>query len=98
MTIIVAFIVGHIGAILGAIMGAGGLAFGAFRHQQAKAATSQAQAAIAKVGEQQAQSEAQAQAYAAQAVDNKQQAAQDAAKVPNDQLDSVLDQMGGLRK
>lgn len=35
MTLIIAFIVAHIGAILGGVAGLGGVVFGAFRHQQA---------------------------------------------------------------
>lgn len=98
MTIIIAFITAHIGAILGLFAGAGGLAFGAFRHQQAKAATSDAAAKVAQVQQQSAQANADAQAHADQAVVNKQQAAEEAAQVPVSDLDAELDKEGGLRK
>jgi membrane protein involved in colicin uptake len=98
MTIILAFITAHLGAILGAALGAGGFIFGAFRHQQAKAATSNAQAVIAQSKASDAQANADAQAHADQAVVNKQQATEEAAQVPVSDLDAELDKEGGLRK
>jgi hypothetical protein len=97
VTIIGGFIAAHFAAILGLLGGAGGILFGLFKHQQAKAATAQANAAIAKVGEQQAQSEAVAQQHAAQVVQVAAKDHADAAKVPADQLDQQLKDLGGLR-
>lgn len=44
MTLILAFIVAHLGAIVGGLIGLAGVAFGGVRHLQAKSATSDAAA------------------------------------------------------
>lgn len=98
MMLIVAFVTAHLGLILGAITGAAGVIWGAFRHQQANAAISGAQATVASAKQAQAEAQAAAQAHAAQALTNADQAQADAAKVPDADLDSQLDQVGGLRK
>lgn len=70
MSLIVAFLVAHIGTILGGLVGAGGVIFGMFRHQQAKAATAAAGEQVAQANQKVADNqnaEAQANAAAAQA-------------------------------
>ncbi|WP_245641413.1 hypothetical protein [Paraburkholderia bannensis] len=70
MTLIVGFLVAHMGAILGGLMGASGVIFGMFRHQQAKAATAAAGEQVAQANQKVADNqnaEAQANAAAAQA-------------------------------
>lgn len=70
MTLIVGFLVAHFGAILGCLFGAGGIVFGMFRHQQAKAATAAAGEQVAQANQKVADNqnaEAQANEAAAQA-------------------------------
>jgi len=97
VTLVGGFIAAHFATILALGSGALGILFGLFRHQQAKAATAQAQAAIAKVGEQQATAEAAAQAHAAQAVENATEAKADVGKLDSDQVNAQLKDLGGLR-
>jgi len=97
MTLIIAFLSAHVGAILAALGAGASLIFAFFRNQQAKAATAQAQAAIAQAGEAQAKSDASAQARVAEVVQNEQKAAQTAAKVPDADVDAELKKLGGMR-
>lgn len=97
VSLIVGFITAHAGLIFGSVIGLLGLGAAGVSHLKAKAATGQAQAAIAKVGEQQAQSEAAAQQRAAEVVQNQQAARAQTAKVPDDQVNEELKKLGGLR-
>lgn len=98
MTLIVAFIVAHLGAIIGATLGLGGVLFGAFRHQQAKAATSNAAAVVAKSNAAVAAGNAAASEAGQTATANRVAADQQAAAVPDSALDAELAQLGALRK
>ncbi|KWO06071.1 hypothetical protein WM26_31205 [Burkholderia cepacia] len=98
MTLIVSFLVAHLGAILGMLIGAGGVIWGAFRHQQAKAD-------VAAAHEQVAQDKATVDAGNAAAAQAGQQAAvaaadaqQQAAATPDSDLDARLADIGALRK
>lgn len=98
MTLIVSFFVAHLGAILGALVGAGGVLWGMFRHQQAKAD-------VAAAHEQVAQANARVDADNAAAAQAGQQAAaaavnaqQQVAATPDSNLDARLAELGALRK
>lgn len=91
--------------IVGGLGLAGGILFGSFRHQQAKAATSDAEkvkaAAAATVAEKQSQvdqANAAASAAGEQAVVNRSQADKTAASATADDIDAQLAAIGGLRK
>lgn len=98
MTLIVSFLFAHLGAVLGLLAGAGGVLFGAFRHQQAKAATAKASAVVAKVQASVATGNAVAALAGQQAAANAAQAQQQAAAIPDANLDAELQQLGALRK
>ncbi|MEK6356534.1 MAG: hypothetical protein V4796_27450, partial [Burkholderia cenocepacia] len=94
----VSFLVAHLGAILGTLVGAGGVLWGMFRHQQAKAD-------VAAAHEQVAQANARVDAGNAAAAQAGQQAAaaavnaqQQAATTPDSNLDARLADIGALRK
>ena len=77
ITLLVTFVLGHIGLLAGLFAGALGVAFGGVRHLQAKAATADAQKQIAQA--QRSASQAQASADQANA-----SAAQETAKASDD--------------
>lgn len=95
---IAALITEHLGTLLSAIVALAGVLFGAFRHQQARAATAQASAVIAQAKEAQASALAAAEARNAQTAANALAARESAAQVPDAQLDQALKDAGGLRK
>lgn len=98
MTLIVAFLVSHLGLIIGAVVGGAGVVFGAFRHQQAKAATATAAATVATSAAQVAQGNAAVAEATTDAVANQASAATAAAAIPDAQLDAAGEALGILRK
>ena len=105
MTLIVSFLVAHLGAIIGLLVGASGVVFGMFRHQQANAATdkaaatvAQAQQQVAVTGQQVAQQNAQAAQAQTQAVENAAEAEHAAGMATASTIDQQLAQLGVLRK
>lgn len=98
MTLIVSFLVAHLGAIVGTLIGAGGVLWGMFRHQQAKTATATAAAQVAQADARVDASNAAAAQVGQQAAAAAAGAQQQAAAVPNSDLDAQLGQIGALRK
>lgn len=91
--------------ILSGAVALGGIVFGMFRHQQAKAATADAEqvkaTAAATVAEKQSQvdqANAAASAAGEQAVVNREQADKTAAAATSDDIDAQLAALGQLRK
>jgi hypothetical protein len=97
MTLIISFLIAHAGALLGTLFGAGGLAFGLFRHQQASKVEAKASATVAAKQSQVDQANAAASAAGEQAVVNREQADQQAAAVPREDIDAQLAAIGALR-
>lgn len=97
MTLIVTFLVSHLGAVLGTLLGAGGLAFGFFRHQQASKVEAKASATVAAKQSEVDQANAAASAAGEQAVVNRAEADQQAAAVPREDIDAQLAAIGALR-
>lgn len=98
MTLIISFLIAHAATILSALFGAGGLAFGFFRHQQASKVEEKASATVAAKQSEVDQANAQASAAGEQAVANRVQADQTAAATPRDDIDAELAKIGALRK
>jgi hypothetical protein len=98
ITLLVTFITAHLGAFLGLLTGGAGVLFGLFRHQQAKAATAKASAVVAKAQASVANSNAAAALAGQQDAANASQAQQQAAAIPDANLDAELQQLGALRK
>lgn len=99
------FLTGLWPLIGGGVMALLGIAFGLFKHQQAKAATSDAEAVksqaekqVAQIQQEAADQNAAAAQHQAEAVQVKEAAQADAAKIPTADLDAELDKLGGLRK
>jgi hypothetical protein len=89
----------HFLAIFGPwIAAAAGILFGMFRHQQAKAATAKAAASVAQAQVSVAQGNAAAALAGQRDVANKAEADQQAAAIPDANLDAQLQQLGALRK
>ncbi|WP_250533567.1 hypothetical protein [Caballeronia sp. AZ10_KS36] len=97
MTLIVTFLIAHAVTILSALFGAGGLAFGFFRHQQASKVEAKAAATVAAKQSQVDQANAAASAAGEQAVVNRTEADQQAAAVPREDIDAQLAAIGALR-
>ncbi|WP_412021550.1 hypothetical protein [Burkholderia cepacia] len=98
MTLIVSFLVAHLGAILGLLAGASGVLFGMFRHQQAKTATAKAAAQVAQADAWVAAGNAAAAQAGQQAVVAAAAAQQQAAVTPDSDIDARLADIGALRK
>ena len=98
MTLIVAFLVAHIGAIAGGLLGLGGVVFGMFRHQQAKTATAQAASTVAAAKSQDDQANAAASAATTQAVVNRSDADAAAQAATPADIDAQLAAIGAQRK
>lgn len=98
ITIIGSLIAAHLGLLTGLITGAAGIIFGLFRHQQAKAATSAANATVAQVQATQANSQAAAATHAEQDIQNAQASTTSVAQVADADLDAQLKAEGGLTK
>jgi sRNA-binding protein len=91
--------------IVGALGLVGGVVFGTFRHQQAKTATAEADAAKAQAARVVAQKQSEvdqgnaaASAAGEQAVVNRAKADQTAAAAAREDIDAQLAAIGGLRK
>ena len=98
ITLIITFLVAHIGVIGGALFGLGGFVFGAFRHQQAKTATAEAASTVAAAKSQDDQANAAASAATTQAVVNRSDAVAETAAIPDADLDAEGAKLGILRK
>jgi hypothetical protein len=98
ITLLVTFIVAHIGVILGGLVGAGGLLFGLFSHKSAQATKAVAAASVAQVKEQVAAGNAEAAQTGQTDAANMLAANQQAASTPDAGLDAELNQLGALRK
>ncbi|MBB2928403.1 hypothetical protein [Paraburkholderia silvatlantica] len=98
MTIIATFLAAHLAAIIPWLIGAGGVLFGVLRHQQAKTATAKAAATVAQAQASVAQGDAAAALAGQQDAANKAAADQQAAAIPDANLDAQLNQLGALRK
>ncbi|NIE67484.1 hypothetical protein [Burkholderia sp. Ax-1719] len=97
MTIIATFLAAHLAAIIPWLIGGAGVLFGLFRHQQAKTATAKAAATVAQAQASVATSNATAAIAGQQAVANAEQASQQAAAIPDANLDAELQKLGALR-
>lgn len=82
ITLITAFVVAHLGAIFGFVLGAGGVVFGMFRHQQAKTVEAQAASTVAASKSETDRANAAASSHAEQAVINRSTADAEAAATP----------------
>lgn len=98
MTLIATFLAAHLAAIIPWLVGGAGVLFGVFRHQQAKATTAKAAATIAQAQATVAQGNAAAALAAQQAAVNQAAAEQQAAAIPDANLDAELKQLDALRK
>lgn len=98
MTLIVAFLVSHIGLIGGALFGLGGVVFGMFRHQQAKTATAEAASTVAAAKSQDDQANAAAAEATTQAVVNRSEADTAAQAATPADIDAQLAAIGAQRK
>lgn len=98
MTLILGFLTAHLGALIGVVVGASGLVFGAFRHQQANAATAAAAASVARSAASVSDANAAASAAGQAAAENRVQADAAAAALPASDLNSELAKLGALRK
>lgn len=98
MTLIVAFLTAHIGAIIGGILGAGGVIFGMFRHQQAKTAIAQAAGTVAQNNSAINQGNAAASAAGEKAVVNRAKADAEAQATAREDIDAQLAAIGAQRK
>jgi hypothetical protein len=98
ITLLVTFFAAHAAAIFGLLVGAGGVLFGAFRHQQARTATAKASAAVAQAKATVSAGNAAAEAAGQSAAANRVTADQQAAAIPDAGLDAELSQLGALRK
>ncbi|MFM0300024.1 hypothetical protein PQQ99_07840 [Paraburkholderia sediminicola] len=98
MTLLVTFIVAHLGVIISGAFGLGGILFGAFRHQQAKTATAKASAVVAQAKATVTAGDAAAAQAGQTAAANRVAANQQAAAIPDAGLNAELAQLGALRK
>lgn len=98
ITLIVAFIAAHLVTIGSLILGAGGVVFGMFRHQQAKTATAQAASTVAAAKSQDDQANAAASAATTQAVVNRSDADAAAQAATPADIDAQLAAIGAQRK
>ncbi|QBQ99264.1 hypothetical protein [Paraburkholderia pallida] len=98
MTLIVSFLVAHLTAIIPWVIGGAGVLFGVFRHQQAKTATAKAAATVAKAQASVAQGNAVTALAGQQDASNAAQAQQQAAAIPDANLDAELQKLSALRK
>lgn len=101
ITVIVTFLVAHIGALVSGLVTAGGVAFGIFgifRHQQAKTIEAQAASTVATKQSQDDQANAAASERGEQAVINRSNADAEAASTPRDEIDAQLAAIGAQRK
>lgn len=98
MTIIATFLVAHLAAIIPWLLSGGALVFAAFSHLRARTATAKASAAVAQAQASVATSNATAAIAGQQAQANAEQASQQAAAIPDANLDAELQQLGALRK
>ncbi|MDR5757041.1 hypothetical protein [Caballeronia sp. LZ035] len=98
MTLIVAFLVSHLGTIISAACALGGVAFGLFRHSQASKVEATAAATVAAKQSQVDQANAEASAKGEQAVVNRAAADQTAAAATRDDIDAQLAAIGAMRK
>lgn len=105
MTLLVSFLVAHLGAIIGLTAGIGGILFGIFSNKSAQAtkataaaSVAQAHQQIATASQQIAQENAQASEAQTQAVENASKA-QDISRLSTaSTIDQQLDAAGALRK
>lgn len=98
MTLIATFLAAHFTVIIAWLISAGAVVFGLFRHQQARTATAKAAATVAQVQASVATSNATAALAGQQAAANAEQASQQAAAIPDANLDAELNKLGALRK
>lgn len=98
MTLIIAFLVAHIGVIGGALFGAGGILFGMFRRQQAKTVEAKAASTVAQNNSAIDQENAAAAEKGEQAVVNREKADAEAQATPREDIDAQLAAIGAQRK
>lgn len=98
MTLIGTFIAAHLASIIPWLISGAAIVFGLFRHQQAKTATAKASAKVAQAQASIATSNVTAALAGQQAAANAQQASQQAAAIPDTDLDAELQKLGALRK
>ncbi|OTP79509.1 hypothetical protein [Caballeronia sordidicola] len=98
ITLIITFLVAHIGAILGGLVGAGGIVFGLFHKKQADVVKAQAASTVAQNNSAINQGNAAASAAGEQAVVNRAKADAEAQATPREDIDAQLAAIGAQRK
>ncbi|WP_155524216.1 hypothetical protein [Burkholderia sp. PAMC 28687] len=98
ITLINAFVAAHLGAIFGFVLGAGGVVFGMFRHQQAKTVEAQAASTVAASKSQDDLANAAASAATTQAVVNRSDADAAAQAATPADINAQLAAIGAQRK
>jgi hypothetical protein len=98
MTLIITFLVAHIGAILGGLLGAGGVIFGMFRHQEAAKVEAKAASTVAQNNSAIDQGNAAASAAGEKAVVNRSKADAEAQATAREDIDAQLAAIGAQRK
>lgn len=101
MTAILAFIMTHLSILTSIgplVVGAGGVIFGIFRHQQAKVVEAKAASTVAQNNSAIDQGNATASAAGEQAVVNRAKADAEVAATPREDIDAQLAAIGAERK